>query len=158
MTDLRNVSGGIADRFEIEALRGEFTDAGMTRDYDRFASLFTADGVWRIPQAGIGFTGRAEIRAGIERLQDTWDYFVQAIHPGVIRLADDGTATGRTYVAEFGRMRDGSSHRNHSVYHDGYRRTGDGWRFTERVYGVLYVDTAPLTGSAPGSEEYLGPR
>lgn len=37
----------IADRFEIEALRGEFTDAGMMRDYDRFASLFTRDGAWR---------------------------------------------------------------------------------------------------------------
>jgi hypothetical protein len=31
----------IADRFEIEALRGEFTDAAMMRDYDRLASLFT---------------------------------------------------------------------------------------------------------------------
>jgi hypothetical protein len=37
----------IADRFEIEALRGEFTDAAMMRDYDRFASLFTRDGAWR---------------------------------------------------------------------------------------------------------------
>ena len=27
----------IADRFEIEALRGEFTDALMMRDWDRFA-------------------------------------------------------------------------------------------------------------------------
>ena len=38
----------IADRVEIEALRGEFTDALMMRDYDRFASLFTQDGAWRI--------------------------------------------------------------------------------------------------------------
>jgi len=30
----------IADRFEIEALRGEFTDAAMMCDYDRLASLF----------------------------------------------------------------------------------------------------------------------
>jgi hypothetical protein len=34
----------IADRVEIEALRGEFTDAVMMRDYDRLASLFTPDG------------------------------------------------------------------------------------------------------------------
>jgi hypothetical protein len=39
----------IADRVEIEALRGEFTDAGMMRDYDRAASLFAEDGVLRIP-------------------------------------------------------------------------------------------------------------
>jgi hypothetical protein len=31
----------IADRFEIEALGGEFTDAAMMHDYDRLASLFT---------------------------------------------------------------------------------------------------------------------
>ncbi|MGH2392524.1 MAG: hypothetical protein ACRDGH_03375 [Candidatus Limnocylindria bacterium] len=34
----------IADRVEIEALRGEFTDAAMIRDYHRLASLFTPDG------------------------------------------------------------------------------------------------------------------
>jgi hypothetical protein len=31
----------IADRVEIEALRGEFTDAVMMRDRARLASLFT---------------------------------------------------------------------------------------------------------------------
>ena len=35
----------IADRVEIEALRGEFTDAAMMRDRARLASLFTPDGV-----------------------------------------------------------------------------------------------------------------
>ena len=41
MSDLQ----AIADHVEIEALRGEFTDAVMMRDYDRVASLFTPDGV-----------------------------------------------------------------------------------------------------------------
>lgn len=144
MVDLR----AIADRVEIEALRGEFTDAGMMGDYDRFAALFTPDGVWRIPDAGVAFASREEIRAGIERLQGLWDYFVQTVHPGTIRL-DGDTAVGRAYIAEFGRMRDGSSHLNYSVYHDRYQRTSDGWKFTERVYQVRYLDTAPLAGSAP---------
>jgi ketosteroid isomerase-like protein len=140
----------IVDRFEIEALRGEFTDAGMMRDYDRFASLFTQDGAWRIPHVNVEFGSREEIRAGIERLQGLWDYFVQNVHPGTIRLEGD-TAVGRAYVSELGRMRDGRSQLNYSLYHDRYRRTSDGWRFTERVYEVRYVDTTPLTGSAPGS-------
>lgn len=84
----------IADRFEIEALRGEFTDAGMMRDYDRFASLFIQDGVWRIPDVNVEFVSREEIRAGIEWLQGLWDYFVQTVHPGTIRLEGD-TAVGR---------------------------------------------------------------
>jgi uncharacterized protein (TIGR02246 family) len=139
----------VADRVEIEALRGEFTDAGMTRDYDRFASLFTPDGVWGMPHIDIELVGREQIRAGIERLQGLWEFFVQNVHPGIVRI-DGDTATGRTHVAEFGRMRDGSSHSNHAIYHDRYRRTPDGWRFAERVYEIRYSDDSPLPGSAPG--------
>lgn len=144
----------IADRFEIEALRGEYTDAAMTRDYDRFASLFTEDAVWRIPAARIEFAGRAELRAGIERLQHVWEYFLQTTHPGTIRLAGD-TATGRTYMAELGRMRDGSSHQNYAVFHDDYQRTPDGWKFSRRVYEVQYLDSTPLTGSAAGPADRI---
>ena len=89
-----------------------------------------------------------EIRAGIERLQCLWDYFVRTAHPGTIQLEGD-TAVGRAYIEEFGRMRDGSSHLNYSVYHDRYQRTSDGWKFTERVYEVRYLDSTPLAGSAP---------
>src|SRR5262245_47529717 len=94
----------IADRVEIEALRGEFTDAAMMSDYDRVAALFTPDG---------------------------------------------DTASGRAYLQEIIRLRDGSSHLNYAIYHDRYRRTGDGWRFTERVYEIRYLDTTPLTGAPP---------
>jgi SnoaL-like domain len=82
MSDLQ----AIADRVEIEALRGEFTDAGMMRDFDRFASLFTQDAVWRIPVVNVEFVGREEIRAGIERLgEGLWDYLVQTTHPGTLQ-------------------------------------------------------------------------
>ncbi|HYH27333.1 MAG TPA: nuclear transport factor 2 family protein, partial [Actinomycetota bacterium] len=100
MSELR----AIADRFEIEALRGEFTDAVMMRDHDRLASLFTEDGVVRIPHINEEAVSREEIRAGIERLQDLWDYFVQTTHPGTIGL-DGDTAVGRAYISELGRMR-----------------------------------------------------
>jgi ketosteroid isomerase-like protein len=143
MSDLQ----AIADRVEIEALRGEYTDAAMMRDYDRFASLFTQDAVVRIPDANVELASRAEIRAGIERLQGLWEYFVQTTHPGTIQLEGD-TAVGRAYIAEFGRMRDGSSHLNYAVYHDRYQRTSDGWKFAERVYEVRYLDSTPLAGSA----------
>jgi ketosteroid isomerase-like protein len=59
MTDLQ----AIADRFEIEALRGEFTEAVMMDGHDRLASLFTPDGVLRMPNIPAELTGREEIRA-----------------------------------------------------------------------------------------------
>ena len=146
MTDIQ----AVVDRVEIEALRGEFTDALMMHDYDRFASLFTEDGAWRIPYINVEIVSRDEIRAAIERMQGLWEYFVQIAHPGTIRLQGD-TAIGRTYISELMRGRDGSSHLNYAVYHDRYQRTAGGWKFTERVYEVRYLDTTPLTGSAPGA-------
>ena len=138
----------IADRVEIEALRGEFTDAAMMRDRARLASLFTPDGALRMPNIPAELVGREEIRAGGERLQAQWDFFVQTTHPGTIQL-DGDTATGRAYIQELARTRDGRQGLNYAIYHDRYQRTGDGWKFTERVYEVRYLDTTPAGGSAP---------
>ena len=62
----------IADRVEIEALPGEFTDAVMMHDYDRLASLFTEDGVVRMLHINEEAVSREEIRAGVERLRGSW--------------------------------------------------------------------------------------
>ncbi|MFF7535253.1 nuclear transport factor 2 family protein [Streptomyces bobili] len=138
----------IADRVEIEALRAELTDAVMMRDFGRAVSLFTPEGAMRWPHIDKEFVGREEIRAGVEWGQSLWEFFVQNVHPGVIRL-DGDTATGRAYIQEFGRMRDGSSHLNYALYQDRYERTADGWKFSERIYEVRYLDSTPLRGSAP---------
>lgn len=141
----------IADRVQIEALRSEFTDAAMMRDRDRLAALFTHDGALRMPDGAIELIGRDEIRTGGERLQSQWDFFVQNSHPGTIRI-DGDAATGRTYMHEVARLLDGRSGLNYAVYHDTYRRTPEGWRFTERVYEIRYADSTPLAGSAPGRD------
>jgi hypothetical protein len=71
MSDLQS----IADRVDIEALRGEFTDAVMMHDYDRFASLFTHDGAVRddVPAgAMIGLPVRAGTIEGRAPSSLTW--------------------------------------------------------------------------------------
>ncbi|MEU0117569.1 nuclear transport factor 2 family protein [Streptomyces bobili] len=145
MGDMR----AITDRVETEALRAELTDAVMLRDFDHAVSLFTPEGAMRWPHIDKEFVGREEYRAGIEWGQLLWEFFVQNVHPGVIRL-DGDTAAGRAYIQEFGRMRDGSSHLNYALNHGRYERTADGWKFGERIYEVRYLDSTPLRGSAPG--------
>jgi hypothetical protein len=115
-------------------------------DYDRLASLFTEDGAVRMPHIGAEATSRAEIRAGIERLQGLLHYFVQTSHPGTIRI-DGDTATGRAYIAELMHGPRGSD-LNYAIYHDRYARTPDGWTFVERVYEIRYLDKTPLAGSS----------
>ena len=151
MSDLQ----AIADRVEIEALRAEFTDAGMMRDYDRFASLFTEDGAWRMPHIAEELSAGRRSAPASSGCRGRWDYFVQTVHPGMSEI-DGDTAVGRSFINEFGRLRDGighladgSSYLNYSVYHDRYERTAEGWKFAERLYEIKYVDTTPLAGSPP---------
>jgi len=61
------------------------------------------------------------------------DFLLQNTHPGTIAL-DGDTASGRAYISELGRTRDSRQRLNYAIYHDRYQRTGDGWKFTERVY------------------------
>jgi ketosteroid isomerase-like protein len=144
MSDLQ----AIIDRVEIEALRGEFTDAAMMRDYDRMASLFTPDGALRMPNVPAELTSPEEIRTFGRRVPEIVEFLVQNTHPGTTQL-DGDTATGRAYMHEVGRLLNGTSELNYAIYHDRYRRTPGGWKFTERVYEVRYHDTTPLAGSAP---------
>ena len=75
---------------------------------------------------------------------------MQTAHPGTI-LFDGDTASGRVFVDELVSARDGRSGVNDAIYHDRYQRTRDGWRFTERVYEIKYLDMSPLAGSPPNS-------
>jgi ketosteroid isomerase-like protein len=86
----------IADRVEIETLRGEFTDAAMMRDRARLASLFTHDGALRMPNIPAELIGRDQIRAGASGCRASGEFFVQTTHPGTIQL-DGDTASGRAY-------------------------------------------------------------
>ncbi|GAB3759536.1 nuclear transport factor 2 family protein [Microlunatus parietis] len=135
----------LADRLAIEALRVDYTDAATERDHDRLIALFTEDGVYRIPDGGIEYLGRDQLRAGQLQLAAVWEFFVQDTHQGPIELAGD-TATGRVPTFELGRFRDGRSMVNYGTFHDRYRRTADGWRFAEREYRIRYFDPSPLAG------------
>jgi hypothetical protein len=78
MSDFQAIVG----RVEIEALRGEFTDAVMMRDRARLASLFMPDGGLRMPDIPAEMAGQQEILTGGERLQSQWDFFVQTMGSG----------------------------------------------------------------------------
>jgi hypothetical protein len=92
MSDLQ----AIADRVEIEALRGEFTDAVMMHDYDRLASLFTQDGTVRLPHAYAGAVGREDMRAGGEQLQALLDYIRTAGSSPSVSTRSDTSTTPRS--------------------------------------------------------------
>jgi hypothetical protein len=92
MRDLQS----IADRVEIEALRGEFTDAVMMHDYDRLASLFTPDSAVRMPYINAEAVGREDIRAGVDWAQGLWAY-----HDRYRRTTDGWKFAERVYEIRY---------------------------------------------------------
>jgi hypothetical protein len=80
----------------------------------RVASLFTPGGALRMPHINVELAGLEEIRAWGERVPALVHYFVQTTHPGVIRL-DGDTASGRAYISELIRFRDGRSELNYAI-------------------------------------------
>ena len=101
-----------------------------------------------MPSIPAELAGRDAIRGWGTRVPQFVESLIQTTHAGVIEL-DGDTATGRAYMHELIRTRDGRSEVNFAIYHDRYQRTGDGWKFAERVYEVRYRDGSPLAGS-PG--------
>ena len=147
-TSLEERLGRVEDRLQIEGLRAAFSDAALLNDYERLASLFTADGALRMPDIPAELVGPEQIREFGRNRPAT--FLVQTSHPGVLEL-DGDEASGRTPMHELAGTRDGGSVMNFALYHDRYRRTPDGWRFSERVYQLLYLDTTPLTGAPAAS-------
>jgi hypothetical protein len=98
-----------------------------------------------MPYVNAEAAGRDEIRAWGKRAQALVDCFVQTT-PGTTRL-DGDTASGRAYIQELIRLRDGRSELN--TPSTATSTPPDGWKLTERVYEVRHIDTTPLAGSVP---------
>jgi ketosteroid isomerase-like protein len=135
--------------YAIRSLGEVFADAANRRDYDRFANLWTDDGVWEIGEPiNVRFERRDGIRAGVQQMLARWDFFVQMPHAFNAQI-DGDRATACWTVHEVARSMDrelGNS--NLSLYLDELVRTPQGWRFAKRRYRTLYSDQARLLGQS----------
>ena len=91
--------------------------------------------------------GRAEIVALFRRLRQSWAFFVQLTHSGVIEFQTANVATARWSVREVARSPDGAqSYDNLAIYEDCLERAEGVWRFASRSYHYIWLSEAPLLG------------
>jgi ketosteroid isomerase-like protein len=137
------------DEAAIRALSDRFADAANRVNGDDFAALWTDDAVWTIgPPIDQQFDGRETItQAFIGLLQTRWEFFIQMPAARVYTI-DGDHASGRCYVNEIARAKDGTANYNLAVYEDQVMRGPEGWQFTRRDYKVLYLDETGLGGHA----------
>jgi hypothetical protein len=162
--DTASVAGGhnsltpgkpFADRLEqvvaeadIRNLAAQFSDAVNYNDPDAFSSLWGANSVWEIGEPYVSrANGRTEIVALFRRLRQSWAFFVQLTHSGVIEFQTVNAATARWSVREVARSPDcAQSYDNLAVYEDRLERSEGAWRFASRSYHYIWLSEAPLLG------------
>jgi len=139
----------LGDRLAIRELIELYSDAVTRRDWDATGAVFAPDAIWTIGEpTNIALEGRAAIVAGLRRMVEPFDVFVQMTHSIVIEL-DGDRAAARTIVNGFGRARDRSAGVFAlGTYTDALERADAGWLFTSRRFDAIYVDNSVPPGSA----------
>jgi hypothetical protein len=145
----------VADRFkrviaeaDIRNLAARFSDAVNYNDPDAFSVLWGPASSWEIGEPYVSrASGREEIVALFRRLRQSWAFFVQLTHSGVIKFQTADAATGRWSVREVARSPDGAqSYDNLAIYEDCLERAEGAWRFASRSYHYIWLNEAPLLG------------
>ena len=133
---------------DIRNLSAQFSDAVNYNDPDAFATLWSANSIWEIGEPYVSrASGRAEIVALFGRLRQSWAFFVQLTHGGVIEFQTANAATARWSVREVARSADGAlSYDNLAIYEDRLERADGAWRFASRSYHYIWLSEAPLVG------------
>jgi SnoaL-like domain len=135
---------------EIRNLSARFSDAVNRNDPDAFGVLWGSDPVWEIGEPYVNrASGNAEIVALLSRLWQSWGFFFQLTHSGVIEFQNESAATAQWTMREVARSTDGSlSYDNLAIYEDRLAKAHGVWRFARRSYHYIWLSDAPLVGRA----------
>jgi hypothetical protein len=138
----------VADRLAIHDVMARYVHALDAREYDRLDDVFTPDARCDFSSAG-GITGTwaADIKPWYEKnLHVFVDYFHLIGNIRIELAPDRSTARTKSKVINPTGMRgeDGAIHHFETVgvWDDGWTKTADGWRISERtwIHGWVWGD------------------
>jgi uncharacterized protein (TIGR02246 family) len=138
----------------IRQLHAVYVDAVWRQDIDAFADCFAEDAEWKI--AGAHVRGRAEIQNQLRIFLAASERVLMFPGTPILEIGSQ-TATGRIYVTEYIKRRDGSALRTIGVYYDHYVERSDRWRFQSRHWHLYYRGPPDLSGPFHDCQEYGPP-
>ena len=137
----------VADELAIRSLVDTFCDGVNSRDSALWGSVWDDEDA-TFCLGGIDRSGKDAIVAGFTEGIAHYELLVQIAPNGRIEI-DGDTATGRWYILEIARRRDGPTYQQVALCRDEYRRTVDGWRLRRREVERIYrEDHADREGSS----------
>jgi hypothetical protein len=144
------MTGDLADRMAVRETIERYSVALNLRDFDAMRACFLPDGVWRVdPPFDIRLEGEAII-SGIGQMVGAMPFLFQGLMGSIVEINGDN-ATAQSSVHELGQRGEGEGGLDsYGIYHDRLVRTAEGWRFAERRFQPLYLDTAAMPGQVTG--------
>lgn len=127
----------------IRQLLARSSDCVWRKDADNYALCWATDGVWRI--LGTEAVGRDLIKAAWQGHMDALTGAWQAAQS--VTFAFDGdVAQSRLYLEESLYMKTGGIVLTRGVYHDRYKIEDGQWVFAKRVFDLVYLGPADMSG------------
>ena len=135
------------DELAIRRLTEAWFDANNCRDVVAFQTFWTPDATW---SAGEPFAwseqGTDAILRLYQRLCDKFVFFFTMGHSPVFDITGN-TAHALWHMSEVAQGADPHEGMvNYGIYEDELIRTPNGWKFRQRHFHFLYLDTSPLSG------------
>jgi len=118
----------LADREELRELRYEYARCLDDEAWNEWVDLFTPDA--ECDYEGWGeVAGHDELRSFADTVDDAFEYTAHVMHHPQLSVNGD-TAEGTWYTEIHYALSEGGGGWRQGRYHDTYRRTDDGWKFS----------------------------
>jgi hypothetical protein len=124
----------------LQRLQAAYADTVTRRDWAAVRDLFEPDAAVHLDlgaRGSIELTSPAELVVFVERALEPFAFFEMAVLNAVVDLDAAAGATGRMYICELRRDRDGAWSEAYGVYRDRFTRRDGAWRFADRHYTSL---------------------
>lgn len=138
----------------MRQLHAAYTDAVWRKDLAAFGDCYAADAEWRI--SGMVLTGREQIVAGFAAILSSCNRVLMTFRTPQVHLDASGGVTSRVYVTEQCSWTDKAPTMNIGRYHDRFVVEDGAWRFSWRLFELLYTGPADLTGEFQDHPDYGG--
>ena len=130
---------------EVARLVHAYADAVCNNDATGWASTWADDAVWDM--GGLRLQGRADIAGAWAQAMADYEQVIQVVYNGAADLdVAAGVGSGRWYVGEFLKPRDGDPKMLLARYDDRYVSVAGVWLFAERALERLYSGPPDLSG------------
>lgn len=133
-----------ADELAIRDLNARYIDAVNRYNQDDWSATWSESASWNL--LGMEVEGRDNIVQLWGGAMSSFEFALMMLNSGTLQI-DGDTASGRWYVTEHIKPKEGDPNITLGVYDDRYIKEDGQWRFAHRHYNVMYQGAADYSGN-----------